>query len=56
MIPGSTDSKRGGASVRGRLQHMLKGTRRIKKEPGTTQGQFKIHISTIHNYIIMKKK
>ncbi|RUS74561.1 hypothetical protein EGW08_017667 [Elysia chlorotica] len=34
---GSTDSKRGGASVRGRLQHMLKGTRRIKKEPGTTQ-------------------
>lgn len=31
----SGDSRRGGASVRGRLQHMLKGTRRIKKEPGT---------------------
>ncbi|GFO11973.1 transcription factor rel/NF-kappab [Plakobranchus ocellatus] len=36
---GSTDSKRGSASVRGRLQHMLKGTRRIKKEPEATHGE-----------------
>uniref|UniRef100_A0A0B6ZMJ5 RHD domain-containing protein n=1 Tax=Arion vulgaris TaxID=1028688 RepID=A0A0B6ZMJ5_9EUPU len=39
-IAGSSDYKRGdsGASVRGRLSTMLKGTRRIKRDPDATQG------------------